>query len=80
MRRLHKEVAVIAVSIGLVMVLTGVLAATNSLWIVRQAVRVWPRRLTHVDAERFQTSEFLVRYSGLMLAAAGLGVVLVAIV
>jgi hypothetical protein len=62
------------------MVIIGVLAATNSLQIVRRAVRVWPRRLTHVDAERFQTSEFLVRYTGLMLAAAGIGVVLVALV
>ncbi len=70
----------IAIPIGVVMVVVGVLAATNSLWVVRQAVRVWPRRLTHIDAERFQTSEFLVRYSGLMLAAAGIGVILIAIV
>lgn len=70
----------IAIPIGVVTVVVGVLAATNSLWVVRQAVRVWPRRLTHIDAERFQTSEFLVRCSGLMLAAAGIGVILIAIV
>ncbi len=70
----------IAIPVGLLMVIFGVLAATNSLWIVRRAVRVWPRRLTHLDTERFQTSEFLIRYLGLMLSAAGIGVILIALV
>ena len=65
--------------IGLLMVIVGVMAATQSLWVVRRAIRVWPHRIGPRDTDRFLSAEFLVRYSGLMVAAAGIGLVLMAI-
>ena len=65
-----------AVIIGTLMVVGGVLAATQSLWVVRRGIRMWPHRIGSRDTDLFLTGEFLVRYVGLITAAAGLGLIL----
>ena len=65
-----------ALIIGFMMVVVGTMAATESLWIIRRAIRVWPHRIGPRDTDRFLTAEFLVRYVGLMMAAAGIGLML----
>ena len=69
-----------ALAVGIAMIVGGVLAATRSLWIVRRAVRVWPRPIARRDTDRFLTSEFLLRYVGLLTAAAGLGLLISSLV
>lgn len=68
-----------SVVFGLAMIVAGGMAATRSLLIIRRAVRVWPRHIGIRDAERFHTAEFLVRYTGLLTATAGVGMVLAAL-
>ncbi len=57
--------------VGGVLLAAGLVAATNSLGIVKRAVRVWPRQLTERDGESVASTEFLVRFVGLMAAMAG---------
>jgi hypothetical protein len=59
---------------GLLFVL-GLLASTNSLDIVKRAVRVWPRPLSARDGEAIASSEFLVKFVGLMVALAGVALI-----
>lgn len=61
---------------GAVLIVFGGLAATNSLHIVKRAVRVWPHRLDRRGAEAMASYEFLVRFLGLTVALIGVGLVL----
>jgi hypothetical protein len=69
-----------ALIVGSLMVAAGLLAVTRSLSIIRHAARVWPRRIGTRDADLFLTGEFLVRYMGLLAAAAGVGLIISALV
>ena len=71
---------VAALIVGLLMVAVGVLAVTRSLWIIRRAARMWPQRIGPRDADLFLTGEFLVRYVGLLAAAAGVGLIISALI
>jgi len=64
-------------SLGVVLLVVGLVAATNSLHIVKRAVRVWPRRIDRHGAEAMASYEFLVRFTGLVVALLGIGLVLI---
>jgi hypothetical protein len=66
--------------LGVVLLVLGAIAASNSLHIVRRAVRVWPRTLDRRGAEAMASYEFLVRFVGLVVALIGIGVILVELV
>ena len=66
--------------LGIVLLVLGAAAASNSLHIVRQAVRVWPRTLDRRAAEAMASYEFLVRFIGLVVALIGIGLILVQLV
>jgi hypothetical protein len=62
--------------LGLVLVVLGGLATSNSLRVVRRAVRLWPRPLDRRGAEAVASFEFLVRFVGLVVALIGVGLIL----
>lgn len=66
--------------IGFVLLVLGALAASNSLHIVKRAVRVWPRPLDRRGAETLASYEFLIRFVGLVVALVGIGLVLVELI
>ena len=66
--------------LGVVLLVLGAIAASNSLHIVRRAVRVWPRTLDRRGAEAMASYEFLLRFVGLVVALIGIGVILVELV
>jgi len=66
------------VVLGVALLIVGVAAATNSLHIVRQAVRVWPRPLDRRGGEAMASYEFLVRFVGLVVATIGIGLIITA--
>lgn len=66
--------------IGFVLLVLGALAASNSLHIVKRAVRVWPHTLDRRGAETMASYEFLVRFVGLAVALIGIGMILVELV
>ena len=68
------------VSLGIVLLVLGALAASNSLHIVKRAVRVWPRTLDRRGAEAMASYEFLVRFIGLAVALIGIGLILVELI
>jgi hypothetical protein len=61
---------------GILLVAAGVGLTTNALGAVDRAARLWPRRYTKGDAGLFASSAFLMRFIGLLLAAAGLALIL----
>jgi hypothetical protein len=63
-------------SLGVVLTVVGVLAASNSLHVVKKAVRVWPRPIDRRGAEAMASYEFLVRFVGLIVALVGVGLIL----
>ncbi len=65
-----------SVLVGIVLLMVGALAASNSLHIVKRAVRVWPRTLDRRGAEAIASYEFLVRFLGLVVALIGIGLIL----
>jgi hypothetical protein len=64
------------VIVGIVLLVLGALAASNSLYVVKRAVRVWPRTLDRRGVEAFASYEFLVRFLGLVVALIGIGLIL----
>lgn len=68
------------VFLGSALFVLGALAASNSLHIVRRAVRVWPRELDHRSAEALASYEFLIRFIGILVSLAGIGLVLLELV
>ena len=62
--------------LGIVLFVLGALAASNSLHIVKRAVRVWPRTLDRRGAEAMASYEFLIRFVGLAVALIGVGLIL----
>ena len=67
---------VLPLVIGAVLLAVGIAAVWNALYVVGMAARVWPRSIGRSDAELFASSEFLVRFVGLLVALVGLGVLL----
>ena len=67
------------VFVGVALLAAGVVAASNSLHVVKQAVRVWPRPLDRRGAEAMASYEFLVRFIGLVVALIGIGLILTAL-
>lgn len=65
------------VSLGIILLVLGVAAASNSLHIVKRAVRVWPNALDRRGAEAMASYEFLIRFTGLVVALVGIGLILV---
>ncbi len=66
--------------LGITLLIVGAAAASSSLHIVRRAVRVWPRTLDRRGAEAMASYEFLVRFTGLVVALVGIGLILVELV
>lgn len=66
--------------LGITLLIVGAAAASNSLHIVRRAVRVWPHTLDRRGAEAMASYEFLVRFTGLVVALVGIGLILVELV
>lgn len=65
---------------GIVLLVSGAAATSNSLHIVRRAVRVWPRVLDRRGAEAMASYEFLIRFTGLVVALIGIGLILVELI
>ena len=68
------------VFLGVVMIILGGLAVLNALPLIRQVGRSWPREYTRGDAHNLVSSAFLVRWIGLLVALAGLSLVLVSVI
>lgn len=66
--------------LGIVLLALGVAAASNSLHIVRRAVRVWPHALDRRGAEAMASYEFLIRFTGLVVALVGIGLILIELI
>lgn len=65
---------------GISLFVAGVIAASNSLHVVKQAVRVWPRPLDGRGVEAMASYEFLVRFIGLVVALIGIGLILAVLI
>jgi hypothetical protein len=61
--------------VGIVLVVVGVAVAGNALGLIDRAARLWPRPYTQGDVANFASSSFLVRFVGLLAAAAGIALV-----
>ena len=66
--------------VGIALFAVGVVAASNSLRVVKQAAWVWPRPLDRRDGEAMASYEFLVRFVGLVVALIGIGLILAALI
>lgn len=64
---------------GILLLVVGVGLAANALGAVDRAARLWPRRYTKGDTGLFVSSAFVMRFVGLLLAAAGIAVILLEI-
>jgi hypothetical protein len=65
---------------GILLILVGLALLTNALGLVDRAARLWPRAWTRGDVQLFVSSSFLLRFIALLLTAAGIALVLLAIV
>ena len=66
--------------VGIALFAVGVVAASNSLRVVKRAVWVWPRPLDRRGGEAMASYEFLVRFVGLVVALIGIGLMLAALI
>jgi hypothetical protein len=63
-------------SFGILLLVIGTGLTTNALGTVDRAARLWPRRYTRGDTSLFVSSAFILRFVGLLLAVAGVGLIL----
>ena len=68
-----------AVFIGSLVAVIGLLVVWSATHIARWAIRVWPRQLTELDRERVETLVFLVRLVGYFAVAAGALVIVMSV-
>ncbi|HSG80409.1 MAG TPA: hypothetical protein VLD62_12560 [Acidimicrobiia bacterium] len=62
-------------AVGIALVVVGVAVAGNALGLIDRAAGVWHRPYTQGDIANFASSSFLVRFIGLLSAAAGIALV-----
>ena len=67
------------IALGVVLILAGLLGLTGTLPFVHHAARLWPRRITPGDVSNFVATSFIFRFISLLLVAAGIALIVLAL-
>jgi hypothetical protein len=71
---------VVAYILGAFLVIVGVLLVSGALPFVHYAARLWPRAHSRGSTDLLGSTSFLIRFIGLMLTLAGVGMILYEII